>query len=74
VTTREQIVALHGEKLAEGAIAARLGITTAYVVRVLREAGCLKSTSARHASFSGANLADPNRADRALRRFSWEQA
>lgn len=54
-------------------ICERLNITKDWVVRTLRRRGLLGTVERPKGHMSGASLADPNRADRALRKFSWDQ-
>jgi hypothetical protein len=36
--------------------------------------GLQRPVAVKHACYSGENLTDPKRADRAIRKFSWETA
>lgn len=71
----EQILALHhNEALSMKQIAERLGCSKVRVHQVLRDAGIARSVGRTMAAKTGDNLGDPKRADKLLRRFSWETA
>lgn len=66
-----QVIALHHEGLSRAKIAQRCGISPTAVLRIQREAGIARVANRTAATLRGETLADPKRADRALRRFSW---
>lgn len=75
----QQIIALRrDEKLTNNEIVARLGCKAAWVSQVLTRAGLSpvrrQNEHRNKVCMDGGNLADPNRADKLLRRFSWEEA
>lgn len=74
----QQIIAQRREGLTNNEIALRLGCKKAWVSQVLARAGLPAVRQANEhrnkVCMDGANLSDPNRADKLLRRFSWEQA
>lgn len=71
----ELIVAMHGSGKTREQIAAEVGCSIGYVTEVRRDKGLtpLRTIPARaQGALLGQNLEDPNRADKLLRRFSWE--
>lgn len=74
----QQIIALRGEGLTNNQIVARLGCKKAWVSQVLTRHGLAAvqrpNEHRNKVCMDGGNLSDPNRADKLLRRFSWEQA
>lgn len=69
VTLTSRIVALHHEGKSGAEIARICGVTQARVWDDLRAAGIARPAHRTKASMAGDNLADPKRADRALRSF-----
>jgi hypothetical protein len=60
---------LYGAGVQHRVIAERLGITLHRVRKALEASDIRRPTPG---NFEGQNLSDPNRADKLLRRFSWE--
>lgn len=72
----DEIIALRRDEGLTGVeIARRLGCTKARVSQVVGSAGvkAVAPVPRNNVCFDGANLKDPNRADKLLRRFSWQE-
>lgn len=73
--TTQEIHRLKDEGQNARAIASGLGLPWDQVVEVLEAARpkAVRPAHRTHAAYAGGDLKDPYRADKALRRFSWEQ-
>jgi hypothetical protein len=73
ITAAERAVELFDAGNSPTEIAGALGITMQHTVRALRQAERLAVFRPKAGgAMTGDNFADPKRADRLLRRFSWE--
>jgi hypothetical protein len=70
----DRIVELHHLGKTPRQIAAALGCSITVVGDVLVAVGIKRRAHTTFAALRGENLTDPNRADRLLRKFSWEDA
>lgn len=68
----EAIIALHHSGKGGPQIAAELDCPDRWVRAALKAARIARDANRTRASINGDSLADPKRADRLLRRFSWE--
>jgi hypothetical protein len=74
ITAADRAVELFDAGSSAQQIADTLGITLQHTIRALRQAERLAVYRPKAGgAMTGANLGDPNRADRLLRRFSWEE-
>lgn len=72
MTAAEQSVELHSQGLSAEAIARQLGVQVDWVRRSLLRAGCIRPKGKASVARTMTHMADANRADKLLRRFSWQ--